>query len=182
MPAIRCSARPRRASVGPFLDRADRLCPSDPLGAGSRRAHRTLRADLLEEIGSERIEREGAEHVLKVRSGLKLLEIIRDAGLPIEAACAGSCASVPSHAEVAGDWAGRVGAQIETKAGPPDLAGAVQGSRDFPARRNQRRSRRAVGRTGTGTGRARANATSRQTVRAAPRPPCRRWRRKVRAR
>ena len=43
------------------------------------------------------IDREGKSHELKAEEGLTLMEIIRDAGLDIEAACGGCCACATCH-------------------------------------------------------------------------------------
>ena len=42
-------------------------------------------------------DREGNLHELKADVGLTLMEIIRDAGLDIEAACGGCCACATCH-------------------------------------------------------------------------------------
>ena len=43
------------------------------------------------------IDREGSSHELEAEEGLVLMEIIRDAGLPIEAACGGCAACATCH-------------------------------------------------------------------------------------
>ncbi|PPR45253.1 MAG: Ferredoxin-6 [Alphaproteobacteria bacterium MarineAlpha5_Bin8] len=43
------------------------------------------------------LDREGKEHKLNAQSGLTIMEIIRDAGLDIEAACGGCCACATCH-------------------------------------------------------------------------------------
>ena len=50
------------------------------------------------------IDREGCTHELKADIGLTLMEIIRDAGLDIEAACGGCCACATCHLYVDRDW------------------------------------------------------------------------------
>ncbi len=42
-------------------------------------------------------DREGKEHNLKAENGLTIMEIIRDAGLDIEAACGGCCSCATCH-------------------------------------------------------------------------------------
>jgi len=42
-------------------------------------------------------DREGIEHKLPAEEGLTIMEIIRDAGLDIEAACGGCCACATCH-------------------------------------------------------------------------------------
>jgi 2Fe-2S ferredoxin len=46
------------------------------------------------------IDREGAEHQLDATVGWSVMEIIREAGLPIEAACGGCCACATCHVYV----------------------------------------------------------------------------------
>ncbi len=46
-------------------------------------------------------DREGAEHTLAATPGWSVMEIIREAGLPIEAACGGCCACATCHAKFA---------------------------------------------------------------------------------
>ena len=43
-------------------------------------------------------------HELKAETGLTLMEIIRDAGLDIEAACGGCCACATCHLYIDKDW------------------------------------------------------------------------------
>ena len=50
------------------------------------------------------IDREGSTHELKAEIGLTLMEVIRDAGLEIEAACGGCCACATCHLYVDSDW------------------------------------------------------------------------------
>ena len=49
-------------------------------------------------------DREGKTHELKADNGLKVMEIIRDAGLDIEAACGGCCACATCHVYVDNNW------------------------------------------------------------------------------
>ena len=49
-------------------------------------------------------DREENTHELKAEKGLTLMEIIRDAGLDIEAACGGCCACATCHIYVDKDW------------------------------------------------------------------------------
>ena len=49
-------------------------------------------------------DREGSLHELKADVGLTLMEIIRDAGLDIEAACGGCCACATCHIYVDKNW------------------------------------------------------------------------------
>ena len=49
-------------------------------------------------------DREENMHELKAETGLTLMEIIRDAGLDIEAACGGCCACATCHLYIDKDW------------------------------------------------------------------------------
>ena len=49
-------------------------------------------------------DRDGEEHQLKADEGLTIMEIIRDAGLDIEAACGGCCACATCHIYVDSNW------------------------------------------------------------------------------
>ncbi len=49
-------------------------------------------------------DREGVQHVLEAEPGQKVMEIIRDAGLPIEALCGGNCACATCHCYVDDGW------------------------------------------------------------------------------
>jgi 2Fe-2S ferredoxin len=53
-------------------------------------------------------DREGRVHELEGRSGWSVMEIIRDADLPIEAACGGCCACATCHVYVDPEWVGRL--------------------------------------------------------------------------
>ncbi|UAB91086.1 MULTISPECIES: 2Fe-2S iron-sulfur cluster-binding protein [Roseobacteraceae] len=70
-------------------------------------------------------DRDGSEHTLEARPGLKIMEIIRDAGLPIEAACGGSCACATCHVYVAPGWIARLDPQDDMEVDLLDLADAV---------------------------------------------------------
>ena len=53
-------------------------------------------------------DREGAEHTLAATLGWSVMEIIREAGLPIEAACGGCCACATCHVYVDAAWLDRL--------------------------------------------------------------------------
>ena len=50
------------------------------------------------------IDRDGNKHELQAGTGLTFMEIIRDAGLDIEAACGGCCACATCHIYVKNEW------------------------------------------------------------------------------
>jgi len=49
-------------------------------------------------------DREGQLHELEAEQGWTLMEVIREAGLPIEAACGGCCACATCHVYVDEAW------------------------------------------------------------------------------
>jgi len=53
-------------------------------------------------------DRNGVEHVLQADEGYSLMEILRDAGLPVEAICGGQCICSTCHVYVDPDWTGRL--------------------------------------------------------------------------
>ena len=59
------------------------------------------------------IDREGKLHQLEAEKGLVLMEIIRDADLPIEAACGGCAACATCHVFVNPEWISKVGERRE---------------------------------------------------------------------
>ncbi|WP_282610581.1 2Fe-2S iron-sulfur cluster-binding protein [Pelagibius sp. Alg239-R121] len=53
-------------------------------------------------------DREGAEHHLEAVEGWRVMEIIRDHGLPIKAECGGACSCATCHVYVAPEWQERL--------------------------------------------------------------------------
>jgi ferredoxin, 2Fe-2S len=51
---------------------------------------------------------EGNTHELEAVEGWRVMEVIRDHGLPIAALCGGACACATCHVRVAPQWAGRL--------------------------------------------------------------------------
>tara|TARA_Y100001970_G_scaffold153713_1_gene188186 strand:- start:1699 stop:2010 length:312 start_codon:yes stop_codon:yes gene_type:complete len=49
-------------------------------------------------------DRDGKVHELTADVGLSIMEIIRDAGLDIEAACGGCCACATCHVYISDEW------------------------------------------------------------------------------
>jgi 2Fe-2S ferredoxin len=54
------------------------------------------------------VDRDGQERELEALEGWRLMEIIRDWGLPIKAECGGACACATCHVYVAEDWIDRL--------------------------------------------------------------------------
>ena len=50
------------------------------------------------------IDRKGVEHKLEAREGSSVMEVIRDAGLPVEAICGGQCICTTCHVYVDDHW------------------------------------------------------------------------------
>jgi 2Fe-2S ferredoxin len=50
----------------------------------------------------------GDTHVLEAVEGWRVMEVIREHGLPIEAVCGGACACATCHVHVAPHWAGKL--------------------------------------------------------------------------
>ena len=51
---------------------------------------------------------DGVEHALDAIEGWRVMEIIRDHGLPIKAECGGACACATCHVYVHADWMGKL--------------------------------------------------------------------------
>jgi len=49
-------------------------------------------------------DREGGKHILEGETNSTLMEVIRDEGLEIEAACGGCCACATCHVYIANNW------------------------------------------------------------------------------
>ena len=54
------------------------------------------------------IDREGTLRTVEGLDGWRVMEIIRDQGLPIKAECGGACACATCHVYVAADWVDRL--------------------------------------------------------------------------
>lgn len=50
------------------------------------------------------IDHEGRAHELEAVEGWRVMEIIREHGLPMEGLCGGACACATCHVYVEGDW------------------------------------------------------------------------------
>ncbi len=58
-------------------------------------------------------DRDGIEHALGAREGYTLMEILRDAGLPVEAICGGQCICSTCHVYIDSEWTERLKARAE---------------------------------------------------------------------
>lgn len=67
-------------------------------------------------------DRNGQQHDLEAANGWRVMEVIRDAGMPIEAACGGACACATCHVYVAEDWVAKLTAADEEEVEMLDLA------------------------------------------------------------
>ena len=47
---------------------------------------------------------DGSRHTLEAPEGYRVMEVIRDYGLPIKAECGGACASATCHIRVSDEW------------------------------------------------------------------------------
>ncbi|MGF1476517.1 MAG: 2Fe-2S iron-sulfur cluster-binding protein [Geminicoccaceae bacterium] len=54
-------------------------------------------------------DREGETKTIEAQKGMSLMEVIREAGLPIEAACGGCCSCATCHVYVDPAWIEKVG-------------------------------------------------------------------------
>jgi 2Fe-2S ferredoxin len=54
------------------------------------------------------IDREGKRHILEAAEGWRVMEIIRDWGLPMEGLCGGAADCGTCHVFVSADWIGRI--------------------------------------------------------------------------
>jgi 2Fe-2S ferredoxin len=58
-------------------------------------------------------DQDGQRHELEALEGWRVMEIIRDHGLPIKAECGGSCCCATCHIYVDEDWMGKLHAMRE---------------------------------------------------------------------
>jgi 2Fe-2S ferredoxin len=71
-------------------------------------------------------DRVGAEHIVEGRDGWTVMEVLRDAGLPITAECGGACACATCHVYVDQDWYQKLAPPSETEVDMLDMALAVE--------------------------------------------------------
>ena len=72
------------------------------------------------------VDRNGAEHTLEGRDGWTLMEILRDAELPIAAECGGACACATCHVYVEDGWFDKLPAPSDAEMDMLDMALAVE--------------------------------------------------------
>ncbi|HEX3663938.1 MAG TPA: 2Fe-2S iron-sulfur cluster-binding protein [Rhizomicrobium sp.] len=71
-------------------------------------------------------DRNGKEHVLEGRNDWSVMEILRDAGLPVAAECGGACACATCHVYVDEEWLARLPPRSDAETDMLDMALAVE--------------------------------------------------------
>ena len=71
-------------------------------------------------------DRNGAEHAIEGRDGWTVMEILRDAGLPIAAECGGACACATCHVYVNSGWYDKLPKPSDSEVDMLDMALAVE--------------------------------------------------------
>ena len=71
-------------------------------------------------------DRAGQRHTLEAIEGWRVMEIIRDWGLPIEGMCGGACECATCHVFVDEAWLARCGTPSELEASMLSFAAAAQ--------------------------------------------------------
>jgi len=71
-------------------------------------------------------DRDGKEHELEGRDGWTVMEILRDADLPIVAECGGACACATCHVYVEDGWYDKLPAPSDAETDMLDMALAVE--------------------------------------------------------
>ncbi len=80
----------------------------------------------METITISVTDREGASHSLEGLAGWRVMEVIRDHGLPIKAECGGACACATCHVYVDDDWADKLIPASDEEINMLDLAFDVE--------------------------------------------------------
>ena len=60
-------------------------------------------------------DRDGKQHELDAFEGYSVMEVLRDAGLPVEALCGGQCVCTTCHVHVEARWMDKLDAANETE-------------------------------------------------------------------
>jgi 2Fe-2S ferredoxin len=84
---------------------------------------RRAETETMKVIATDRV---GADHIVEGRDGWTVMEILRDAGLPITAECGGACACATCHVYVAQDWYEKLAPPSDTEVDMLDMALAVE--------------------------------------------------------
>ena len=71
-------------------------------------------------------DRKGETHTLEGRDGWSVMEILRDAGLPITAECGGACACATCHVYVEESWLDKIPPKSDAETDMLDMALAVE--------------------------------------------------------
>lgn len=71
-------------------------------------------------------DRLGAVHTLEGRDDWSVMEVIRDANLPMAAECGGACACATCHVYVADEWLGKLEPAAQQEVDMLDFGVAVQ--------------------------------------------------------
>ena len=71
-------------------------------------------------------DRVGKVHEVEGRDGWSVMEILRDAGLPIAAECGGACACATCHVYVTNGWYGKLAPPSDAEVDMLDMALAVE--------------------------------------------------------
>ena len=71
-------------------------------------------------------DRKGVVHTLEGRDGWSVMEILRDAGLPVAAECGGACACATCQVYVAPEWYNRLPPKSDAETDMLDMAIAVE--------------------------------------------------------
>jgi 2Fe-2S ferredoxin len=71
-------------------------------------------------------DRKGEAHTVEGRDGWTVMEILRDAGLPITADCGGACACATCHIYIDQDWYAKVPPPSDSEVDMLDMAVAVE--------------------------------------------------------
>jgi 2Fe-2S ferredoxin len=71
-------------------------------------------------------DRKGEIHTLEGRDNWTVMEILRDAGLPITAECGGACACATCHVYVAESWLDKLPPKSDAETDMLDMAIAVE--------------------------------------------------------
>jgi ferredoxin, 2Fe-2S len=72
------------------------------------------------------VDRKGETHEIEGREGWSVMEILRDAGLPVAAECGGACACATCHVYVTDGWYEKLDKPSDAEIDMLDMALAVE--------------------------------------------------------